>query len=95
MEAGGLNMEVQLARMEGKIDTINERHAAFVEDVRDVKVRLNTHSERINELERDKDQKAGERKGMEYTLKVLWSIVGLFSAGGGLGLAAFLLRVLR
>jgi hypothetical protein len=73
---------VTLARIEGKVDRINDRAARGEADMADVKTRLNGHSNRIGALETaDKVDKA-QRETVEKVVKLLWAIFGTILIGG-------------
>ena len=83
-------MEVQLARMEGKIDLMNERHETTKADLSDVKQRLHGHANRITVLEADRHLRQGERQGVALSAKALHWLV----AGGVVAAIAALLRAI-
>lgn len=85
-------IRIQLARMEGKQDVANERletanrinderHTAIKVDIQNINTRLHTHGNRIGVLEADKHLNAGERKGIAFSGKVVWAIVGAVPIG--------------
>lgn len=60
------------ARIEGKLDLMNERHLRFTDDMSDVKTRLNGHSERLNSMEAWRDR----AEGMSSAVKLVWIVGG-------------------
>lgn len=60
------------ARIEGKINLINERHERYTQDITDVKTRLNGHSERLNTIETWYHKAAGASSA----IKLVWLIGG-------------------
>lgn len=87
---------VQLTRIEGKLDLVNERHESMKEDVRKIEQnqadfsrrvdeRFHAHGNRIQVLEARDLRRDGERSGIGKSVKTLWLISGL--GGGGLGCA--------
>ena len=94
--------KVQLVRMEGKIDLINERHARNQKDMGEMKERqasdmktvnerLHGHGNRLGVLEADRHLRAGERQGVAISAKAInWLFVG-----GGAGIVAIVAVVAR
>lgn len=81
--------QVMLTRMEGKIDLLNERHDTFKGDLRDLKERSHSHSNRLGVLEADKHL----RQGAASTVRILWIVL---SGGGGavaMAIIAFFFRM--
>jgi len=79
---------VQLARMEGKIDLVNERHETVKTDLTDVKLRLHGHGTRIQLLEARDYFLKGERKGLALSAKAIHWLTG----GGVIGILALIAR---
>jgi hypothetical protein len=94
-----LDSKVQLTRIEGKLDLVNERHETMkgdigkleerqVADTRRIDERLHSHGSRIGVLEADKHLRQGERAGLALSAKAIHWI------GGG-SVVAVLAAVLR
>jgi len=76
--------KIQLTRMEGKLDLLNDRHETMRGDITEVKTTITAHSGRIQQLEA-KDQ---QRIGAIGAVKILWGVGGVSIAT----IAAALLR---
>ena len=84
--AGEESVRVQLARMEGKLDLSNLRHEQTDAWKVTVDQRLHRHSNDISTLQAAEHLRAGERKGIVTSGRLIgWTISGL--AGTGLGAA--------
>jgi hypothetical protein len=73
---------VQLTRIEGKIDRLNDRTGRVEGDLTNVQSRLNGHSERLTAVEKQDTLADGKRQGTEQVVKVLWAILGVMLTGG-------------
>lgn len=74
--------EAAIARIEGKVDLINDRHSRFIEDVRDINLRVGKHGDRLNELERDSNIQKGERKGSQRMLTIMYGVASVMGVSG-------------
>ncbi|HEY1606022.1 MAG TPA: hypothetical protein VGF77_10555 [Allosphingosinicella sp.] len=92
---------VQLTRIEGKLDLVNERHETMKEDVRKIErthadfsrrvdERFHTHGNRLQMLEARNHVSEGERAAVRASARALWAVAG----GSGL-LAALLAAIMR
>lgn len=81
-----LESKVQLTRIEGKLDLVNDRHETMKGDIVEVKTRLHSHSNRIGVLEARDHQ----RTGAVGAVKLLWAAGGVTLAS----IAAFAARSL-
>lgn len=77
---------VQLTRIEGTINIVNERLGTLKEDVLDLKQGHHGLSTRVTRLETDNAHKAGERAGFIATGHLIHTLLG----GGALGIIALL-----
>lgn len=83
---------VKLTRMEGKLDLSNLRHEQHDAKFAAIDGRLSSHGERLTGLETREHERAGERKGITMSGKLIgWGLSLLIGAGGG----AALLELLR
>ena len=80
------NESVQLTRIEGGINLLNERLGAVRDDIRDMRDVQQTHAKQIGDLEKDRNVRDGERKGIAHGGKFLWAIIGLLISAIGAGL---------
>jgi hypothetical protein len=81
--AGDSNMdEVTAARIEGKIDLINQAMTHIAQDMADVRARMNNHGERIGAIERDRSGEAGEKRTIAAVVRVLWALIAVLLTGG-------------
>ena len=72
---------VKLTRMEGKLDLSNMRHDQHDARFSAIDGRLNSHGERIGGIERREADRAGERRGIALSGRVLWAGIGLIPGG--------------
>lgn len=79
---------VQLTRIEGTINIVNERLGTLKEDVIDLKLGQTGLSTRVSRLETDSAHKAGERAGFVASGKLIHTLLG----GGALGIVALLFK---
>lgn len=77
---------VQLTRIEGTINLVNERLGTLKEDVLDLKQGHHHLSKRVSNLETENAHKQGERQGFIGSGRLLLSMMG----GGALGIMALL-----
>ena len=80
------NESVQLTRIEGGINLLNERLGAVRDDIRDMRDVQQTHAKQIGDLEKDRNVRDGERKGIAHGGRALWAIIGLLISAIGAGL---------
>jgi len=81
-----LESKVQLTRIEGKLDLVNDRHETMKGDIVEVKTRLHSHANRLGILEARDNQ----RTGAVGAVKLLWAAGGVTL----MGVAAFIARSL-
>lgn len=81
-------MDVQLARMEGVLNQVRDGQKRIEDDHRDMKVRLNGHSDRLSVLERKNAEEAGAQGAREAVqravgtaVKLVWGILGVTIIG--------------
>lgn len=80
------SMRVQLARMEGKQDRLNDKVERFQADVIDLREGHHRLSNRVGVLEAHKTLTEGQKQGFTVTGKLIGWGVGLL-AGTGIGAA--------
>ena len=80
------NESVQLTRIEGGINLLNERLGAVRDDIRDMRDVQQTHAKQISDLEKDRNVRDGERKGIAHGGRALWAMIGLAISAIGAGL---------
>ena len=80
------NESVQLTRIEGGINLLNERLGAVRDDIRDMRDVQQTHAKQISDLEKDRNVRDGERKGIAHGGRALWAMIGLIVSAVGAGL---------
>lgn len=84
---------VKLTRMEGKLDLSNMRHDQHDERFRAIDGRLHAHGNRIGVLEAARHLHDGEKKGVQISSKVIWTVgafvVTLIVSVAGLALKVF------
>lgn len=83
---------VKLAEIGGDIKRIFDFITRHATDVQRIDTRLNTHGERLTQLEAAKNVATGEQVGINKATKVMWTVMG---GGGGVivtGLAAVIAR---
>ena len=74
---GGDDMRVQLTRIEGGINLLNERHETVKADIRDIREQQHRHSNRLGVLEASEHQ----RRGAAVAIKIMWALGGSGVAG--------------
>jgi hypothetical protein len=74
---------VALAEIRGDVKLILAGQERTHSDVQEIRRTLDAHNSRISGLEKDKDIREGERKGITIGGRVLWSMVSLIAGGGG------------
>lgn len=100
----GEDIRVQLARMEGKVDLTNtnlanlsalhdERHEAIKGHLSVIDSRLHTHGNRIGVLEAARHLTEGEKKGIQLTGKMAWTLAA-FLVGLAVSVAGLAIRLL-
>ena len=80
------NESVQLTRIEGGINLLNERLGAVRDDIRDMRDVQQTHARQISDLEKDRNVRDGERKGIAFGGRTLCVIIGILISAIGAGL---------
>jgi peptidoglycan hydrolase CwlO-like protein len=78
------------ARIEGKIDLLNERQSRTNDDVRDLRDRANSHSNRITIVEREIHLREGEQKGFDKAVRAMYALATV----SGLGTIAAIVKIL-
>ena len=81
-----IDIRVQLTRIEGGVELLNERVRAAREDIRDIRDTQQAHAGRLTTLEADRNIRDGERKGFAHGGKALWALIGLVTTAIGAGL---------
>lgn len=80
------------ARLEGKLDLLNERHDRVIEDVKAMRERQHSHSNRLQLIEANHHSQMGERKGQEQVVRMLWAVISLIGGGGVLTIVTLVLK---
>lgn len=87
--SGGIAGEY-LARIEGKIDLLNERNSRNSEDIKDARERAHQHSNRLHALEAANNIREGEQRGFDKAIKAIYALATVC----GLGSIAAIARIL-
>jgi hypothetical protein len=77
------------ARIEGKLDLLNERQSRSNDDIRDLRERANGHSNRLLTLEADKHSREGEAKGFDKAVRGIYAL----AVAAGLGSLAAIIKI--
>lgn len=86
---------VGFARLEGKIDVLNERQQYMATSSELANTRLNAHSDRITALESTNILVKGEKIGTRAVVRALWAILGVLLTGGLATLATVAWALMR
>lgn len=93
MDSESESVLVKLTRMEGKLDLSNMRHDQHDERFRTIDNRLHVHGNRIGVLEAARHLNEGERKGVQISTKVAWTLAA-FLVGLAVSVAGLAIRLL-
>lgn len=67
---------VKLTRMEGKLDLSNMRHDQHDAKFAGIDLRLSSHGDRLNGIEKREHERNGERSGLAMGGRILWCAIG-------------------
>lgn len=68
-------------RMEGKLDRIGDAVQRQADDMRDLRVTVHGHGNRLGVLEAHKHITEGERRGVAFSGRITWGLLGLIPGG--------------